>query len=179
MPLIIVCFLLSSYDTKSFGIFVQTRIGLHKRPFRIFKIKTMYDSSFCLKHGLKDRISRFGLILRKYKFDELPQLFNIFIGDMSFVGPRPEVPEQLISLSSHYDPIFSVRPGLTGPASLKYANEEYILSQQLEPDIYNETVIFPDKLSINLEYIHNKSFRYDILIIMRTIRLICSKLSFA
>tara|TARA_B100000073_G_C23418956_1_gene446375 strand:- start:14 stop:433 length:420 start_codon:yes stop_codon:yes gene_type:complete len=115
------------------------------------------------------RITRFGKTLRRWKLDELPSLFNVLIGDMSLVGPRPDVPGYADKLNKKEKKITSIRPGITGPASLEYANEEYLLSKVKSPKRYNDKVIYPNKIKINLHYIENWSFFLDLKLILKTI----------
>lgn len=117
----------------------------------------------------ESRITSLGAILRKYKLDELPELLNIFKGDMSFVGPRPDVPGYADKLEGEEKKILQLRPGLTGPASLKYANEEELLAEAEDPIQYNNDVIWPDKVKMNLDYFYNNSIILDLKIILRTI----------
>ncbi len=117
----------------------------------------------------ESRITSLGAFLRKYKLDELPELWNVLIGDMSIVGPRPDVPGFADKLIGENKKILLMKPGITGPASLKYANEEKILSKVSDPVKYNEEVIFPDKVKINLDYFHNYSFLLDLKIFFKTI----------
>lgn len=116
-----------------------------------------------------DRITTIGSFLRKYKLDELPELWNVLIGDMSFVGPRPDVPGYADILKGENRKILELRPGITGIASLKYANEEEILSNVKNPIRYNDEVIFPDKTRLNLEYYYKNNLWFDIKIIFATI----------
>ena len=116
-----------------------------------------------------ERITPFGAILRKYKLDELPELINVLLGDMSFVGPRPDVPGYADLLTGENRNILKLRPGITGPASIKYSNEEEILSKQENPIEYNNNVIYPDKVRLNLEYYYNNSIWIDIKIIFATL----------
>ncbi len=115
------------------------------------------------------RITKLGKYLRKYKIDELPELFNILLGQMSFVGPRPDVPGYADKLKGDDRLILKLKPGITGPASLKYYNEEELLAKAKDPVKYNNEIIFPDKVKINLEYYHNHNLWYDIKIIFKTI----------
>lgn len=115
------------------------------------------------------RITPLGAFLRRYKLDELPELWNVFKGDMSFVGPRPDVPGYADKLQGEDRLMLSLRPGITGPASLKYSNEEELLANQPDPLRYNDEVLFPDKVRINLNYIKNRSFWLDIKIIVYTL----------
>jgi len=115
------------------------------------------------------RITPFGEFLRKWKFDELPSLWNVMKGDMSLVGPRPDVPGYADNLKGNDRRILQLRPGITGPATLKYANEEQLLASVNDPQKYNDEVIFPDKIKINLDYLDNWSLWLDIKIIFQTI----------
>ena len=152
-------------DTEQSGIFRQRRVGLNGRLFNIMKIRTMRDSnriSTVVTTADDPRITRFGRVLRRTKLDELPQLFNILRGDMSFVGPRPDVPEYMDRLTGDDRLILSVRPGITGPATIKYRNDEQLLAGQQNPLRYNDEVIFPDKVRINSRYVENYSFSTDL-----------------
>ena len=159
--LIFIIWILTSIDTQSNGMFVQNRIGQYGKVFKIFKLKTIHPKTYL--------ISSLGRFLRKSKLDELPQLFNVLIGDMSFVGPRPDIPGYYDQLQGEARKILELKPGLTSTASLKYFNEEYLLSQQKDALHYNDTVIFPDKVKMNLDYYYHRSFCKDILIIRNTI----------
>jgi lipopolysaccharide/colanic/teichoic acid biosynthesis glycosyltransferase len=117
----------------------------------------------------EDRITPLGAKLRKYKLDELPELWNVVRGDMSLVGPRPDMPEYLSQLAGEEKRILELRPGITGPASLKYAREEELLAGVDDPAKYNDEIIWPDKVRINLDYYYNRSFLGDIRIIFKTI----------
>ena len=170
---IIICWFIASIDTKSNGLFIQTRVGRYGKHFNIFKIKTMRSDSAItttITQASDPRITRCGAFFRKTKLDELPQLWNVLIGDMSFVGPRPDVPGYADQLDESIKSVLlSVRPGITGPASLAYRNEEEILAAQSDPRRYNDDVIFPDKVRINLCYINNWRFVSDIKYIVQTI----------
>ena len=164
--------IVASFETKSNGLFVQTRIGRHAKPFNIFKIKTMYHVQHTDTHVTtsKDtRITKSGAFFRKMKIDELPQLWNVLIGNMSFVGPRPDVPGFADKLKGKERKILELRPGITGPASLKYRNEEAILSQAKDPERYNREIIWPDKVKINRAYMDHWSLSRDIIYIIKTI----------
>lgn len=152
-------------------LFMQKRVGQYGRIFTMYKFRTMiveHGGSSISVAGEK-RITPFGAKLRKYKIDELPELWNVLIGDMSFVGPRPDVPGYVDKLQGGDREILKLKPGITGPASLKYRNEEEILSLQVEPQRYNDEVIFPDKVRINIEYMKTWFFWRDIKIIIYTI----------
>lgn len=152
-------------------LFRQIRIGRHGKPFMINKFRTMvvnhHGSTISIKG--ENRITSLGAKLRKYKLDELPELWNILIGEMSFVGPRPDVPGFADLLEGDDRRILELRPGITSPASIKYANEEELFALQSEPAKFNQEVVFPDKVRINLEYIDNWSFFKDIKYIFITI----------
>lgn len=171
-PVIFVLVIVCTLDTKSFGLFHQQRIGLHGKPFRIFKLKTMRDgrAEDCSIAAVDNfRITAVGKILRKWKLDELPQLFNIVIGQMSVVGPRPDVAGYADKLTKNRELYSSVRPGITGPASIKYAREEELLRNSSEPLKFNNEVLWPDKVKINIEYIRNWSLATDIKYIFQTV----------
>ena len=153
------------------AMFKQTRIGRHGKPFTMYKFRTMtvnHSGSFVSVAG-ESRITPLGAVLRKYKIDELPELWNVLKADMSFVGPRPDVPGYADALTGDDREVLLLRPGITGPASLKYRNEEEILAAVDNPQIYNDTIIFPDKVRINRYYLHNYSFVSDIKMILCTV----------
>ena len=139
IPLFILTFF-ATLSTKRFGLFSQHRVGQHAQLFKIYKIRTMKDHEYDDYIPLKDddRITPFGSTLRKYKLDELPQLFNVLLGQMSLVGPRPDVKGYADELKDEDRIILSVKPGITGPATLKFKNEDAILSQQPDPKAYND-----------------------------------------
>lgn len=151
--------------------FTQQRIGQHGKLFTMIKLRTMTvnhgGSSISVKG--ESRITPLGAKLRKYKLDELPGLWNVLIGDMSFVGPRPDVPGYADKLEGDDRKVLLLKPGITGPASLKYRNEEEILAQQDDPIKYNDEVIYPDKVRINLEYLEKQNFWLDLKIILKTV----------
>ena len=153
------------------ALFRQTRIGRRGKPFTIFKFRTMtvgHGGSSVSVAG-ESRITPLGAVLRKYKIDELPELWNVLVGDMSFVGPRPDVPGYADRLQGDDREVLELRPGITGPASLKYRNEEELLAAVDNPQEYNDTVIYPDKVRINRYYLHNYSFVSDIKMILCTV----------
>ena len=151
--------------------FLQKRIGRGAKEFNIIKFRTMKTNNENITITVSDdsRITRIGKYLRKTKIDELPEILNVLFGQMSFVGPRPDVKGYADKLKGANRKILALRPGITGPASLKYYNEEYILSQKSNPKKYNDQVIFPDKVKINMHYFHNRSFFLDLKIIFATI----------
>ncbi|MDR1592651.1 MAG: sugar transferase [Prevotellaceae bacterium] len=152
-------------------IFRQKRVGRHGRLFTMYKFRTMtvnHNGSTVSVKG-EARITPLGAFLRKNKLDELPELWNVFIGNMSFVGPRPDVPGYADRLQGEDRIILSVRPGITSLASLKYRNEEEILAAQANPQEYNDRVIYPDKVEINKKYVQNRTFCRDLQIIFHTV----------
>ncbi len=151
--------------------FLQKRIGRDAKEFNIIKFRTMKKNNENITITVSDDsiITRIGKYLRKTKIDELPEILNVLFGQMSFVGPRPDVKGYADKLKGANRKILALRPGITGPASLKYYNEEYILSQKSNPKKYNDEVIFPDKVKINMDYFHNRSFFLDLKIIFATI----------
>lgn len=152
-------------------VFKQKRVGQYGRLFTMYKFRSMtvaHSGSSVSVKG-ESRITPLGAILRKYKLDELPELWNVLIGDMSLVGPRPDVPGYADRLEGEDRRMLLLKPGITGPASLKYRNEEELLSEQENPQKYNDEVLFPDKVRINIEYLDNWSFGKDIKIIIYTL----------
>ena len=169
-PIILIAWIIASIETKSNGFFLQKRVGKNGRLFTIIKIKTMYpNKGSSVTTANDERITKSGRFFRKYKIDELPQLLNVLKGDMSFVGPRPDVPGYADKLEGEDRIVLTVRPGITGPATLKYKNEEEILAKVDNPEKYNSNVIWPDKVQINKNYIKNYSFWKDLKYIYKTI----------
>ncbi len=152
-------------------IFTQKRVGRNGKLFTMYKFRSMTVSHSGSSVSVKgeSRITPLGAKLRKYKLDELPELWNVLIGDMSLVGPRPDVPGYADKLEGENRRVLLLKPGITGPASLKYRNEEEILAEQENPQKYNDEVLFPDKVRMNIEYLDNWSFWNDIKIIIYTI----------
>lgn len=152
-------------------IFRQKRVGRNGSLFTMYKFRSMtvgHGGSSVSVAG-ESRITPLGAKLRHYKLDELPELWNVLIGDMSFVGPRPDVPGYADLLKGDDREILKLRPGITGPASLKYRNEEELLALQSDSQRYNDEVIFPDKVRINRYYLHHYSFIKDIQLIFSTV----------
>lgn len=166
----IILIAVSTISFNKFGLFIQTRIGLKGKAFSIYKIRSMENDeesdSMTLANDV--RINSFGRFLRRSKLDEIPQLWNVLCGDMSLVGPRPDVPGYADQLKDEDQIILSVRPGITGPATLKYRNEEQILAVQKNPKKYNDEVIWKDKVEINKAYVKNWSFKNDLRILWDT-----------
>jgi lipopolysaccharide/colanic/teichoic acid biosynthesis glycosyltransferase len=151
--------------------FKQKRVGKDGKLFTMVKFRSMtvgHGGSSVSVAG-ENRITPLGAKLRKYKLDELPELWNVMKGDMSFVGPRPDVPGYADQLKGEEREVLKLRPGITGPASLKYRNEEEVLATVDNPQEYNDTIIFPDKVRINRYYLHHYSFWMDIKMIFATV----------
>ena len=170
-PFLLIVSFLIVIDSGFPVFFLQKRIGRDAKEFNIIKFRTMKtnDENITITVSDDNRITRTGKYLRKTKIDELPEILNVLFGQMSFVGPRPDVKGYADKLKGTNRNILALRPGITGPASLKYYNEEYILSQKSNPKKYNDEVIFPDKVKINLDYFYNRSFFLDLKIIFATI----------
>jgi lipopolysaccharide/colanic/teichoic acid biosynthesis glycosyltransferase len=163
--IILIAYLAAALDTGRSGFFRQDRVGRHGHIFQIIKIRTMRSVEgigTTVTSATDERITSLGSFLRRIKIDELPQLINVLLGQMSFVGPRPDVPGFADRLRGEDRIVLSVRPGITGPATLKYRNEEELLARQADPERFNREVIFPDKIRINREYVENYSFMLDI-----------------
>lgn len=163
--LILIFWLMAAIDTQTNGIFIQERIGQYGKKFKIFKLRTIQVLSI----SGSARISKTGQFLRNYKLDELPQFLNVLMGKMSVVGPRPDLPGYYDLLEGENRKILELKPGLTSIASLKYSKEEYVLEKQSSPVIYNDRIVFPDKVQLNLDYYYQRSFWGDIGIILKTI----------
>lgn len=155
------------------AFFTQKRVGRNGRLFTMYKFRTMINATnrtwSSVSVAGESRITPFGAKLRKYKIDELPELWNVLKGDMSFVGPRPDVPGYADALEGEDREVLKLRPGITGPASLKYRDEEELLAKVEDPVKYNDEVIFPDKVRINRYYLHHYSFWMDIKMIFATV----------
>jgi lipopolysaccharide/colanic/teichoic acid biosynthesis glycosyltransferase len=170
--LIVLAALTARLETGRSGFFLQDRVGREGRLFKIVKIRTMrhidgYNTHVTTKDD--PRISRIGKFWRKTKIDELPQLWNVLKGEMSFVGPRPDIPGFADRLRGRDRILLSIRPGITGPATLKFKDEEQILALQPDPEKYNRNVIWPEKVRLNIEYIDNYSLWNDINFILKTV----------
>lgn len=153
------------------AVFTQKRVGKGGRLFTMYKFRSMsaHHSGSTVSVAGESRITPLGAKLRRYKLDELPELWNVFIGDMSFVGPRPDVPGYADKLEGDDRRVLQLRPGITGPASLKYRDEEVLLAAQANPQEFNDKVIYPDKVRINLYYLDHYSFVTDINMIIATV----------
>jgi len=170
--IILLSYVLASIDTGQDGFFKQVRVGRNGKLFHIIKIRTMREDkriNTVVTTDNDSRITRLGRFWRKSKIDELPQLINVLRGEMSFVGPRPDVPGFADLLEGEDRLILTVRPGITGPATLKYRNEEVLLAQQKDPEGYNQNVIYPDKVQVNKDYVNRYKFSADIKYILDTL----------
>ena len=171
-PVFIIVSILIKIDSSGPVFFIQERVGLNGNFFKIIKfrsMKTNHNNSLTVTLENDKRITRIGKKIRKYKIDEIPELINVFIGDMSFVGPRPDVPGYADLLKGESRNILKLRPGITSRASIKYANEEMILLNEDDPIAYNNNIIFPDKVKLNLNYYYNNNIWIDIKIIFATL----------
>ena len=170
--IITLAYVAAAIDTGQSGFFLQDRVGRNGRLFKIIKIRTMRDRpllSTTVTRAGDPRVTALGGFFRRTKIDELPQLINVLLGQMSIVGPRPDVPGFADQLSGADRIILSVRPGLTGPATLQFRREEVILAAQPNPEAYNREVIFPQKVKVNRAYVESYSFWADLQVIVRTV----------
>ena len=172
LPLFIVLAIWIKCDSRGPVFYRQVRVGRHNKDFRLFKFRSMRvgaDKAGLITVGGRDpRVTRSGYYIRKYKLDEFPQLINVLIGDMSLVGPRPEVRKYVDMYTPKQMHVLDVRPGVTSLASIRYRNENELLSKAEDPDQYYIDVIMQDKLVIDLEYVRDSSFIYDIKLIFKT-----------
>ncbi|MBS5938021.1 sugar transferase [Clostridium sp.] len=172
-PVFIIVSIAIKLDSKGDVFFLQKRVGRYGKEFNIYKFRTMVTDAEKLGKqitvGKDNRITKVGASLRKFKIDELPQLFNVFKGDMSLVGPRPEVPKYVALYNEEQKRVLSVRPGITDIASLRYKDENDILGEVENPEEYYIKVIMKDKLDLNLEYIEKSNLLFDIYLIIKTI----------
>lgn len=180
MPLLSVIAILVKLDSKGPVFFRQRRVGRGGKEFSIFKFRSMVvdapNRGLQITVGAADpRITRLGGVLRKLKLDELPQLINVFVGDMSFVGPRPEVPRYVAQYDQRQRKVLEVRPGITDPASLAFRDENELLAKESDPEQAYLTWIMPRKLEMNLEYLSRRTMAKDFGIILRTIGCLVGK----
>lgn len=171
-PLFIIISIWIALDSKGGIFYRQIRIGKNEKEFQLYKFRSMAvgsDKSGQLTIGEDARITKSGKFIRKTKIDEFPQLLNIIFGDMSIVGPRPEVPKYVALYSDEQKKVLSIRPGLTDYASLEYFDEQSILGQSKDPEKAYISEIMPAKLKLNLRYIDEQSFVTDLKIIFKTI----------
>ncbi len=173
-PLFIFISIKISFDSKGGILYRQRRVGKNIKDFQLLKFRTMVvnaDQQGLLTVGAKDsRITKFGSFLRQYKLDELPQLYNVFIGDMSLVGPRPEVRKYVELYTQQQLQIFSIRPGITDFASIKFSNENELLGMANDPEATYINEIMPAKLELNLKYIREQSLMTDLRILFATMK---------
>ena len=176
VPLGIVVSILIVLDDFGSPFFVQQRVGLNGKNFGLLKFRSMRknaESKGQLTVGMKDnRITRSGYFIRKYKIDELPQLVNVFLGEMSVVGPRPEVPKYVLLYNEEQQNVLSIKPGITDFASIEYVRENELLSQSPHPEKTYIEEIMPAKLALNLKYVREQSFLTDMKIILQTVKAI-------
>jgi len=168
--LILIGWILARLSSGEAGFYIQNRVGQHGKIFKVIKLQTMKSSMIMtstVTSSVDPRITKVGAFLRKVKLDELPQLINILKGQMSFVGPRPDVPGFADRLEGEDRIVLTIKPGITGPATIFYKNEENILANKSDPERYNRIVIFPTKVKINKEYIKNHSFKKDLKYILK------------
>jgi lipopolysaccharide/colanic/teichoic acid biosynthesis glycosyltransferase len=172
-PLLAAASVLIKLDSRGPVFFRQERVGRYFKPFRIYKFRTMtadgQDKGALITVGGDKRITRIGHVLRRYKIDELPQLLNILKGEMSFVGPRPEVREYVQLFRKDYAKLLTVRPGITDPASLTYSEEETVLASSGNGEKHYIGNILPDKIALSLRYVENRSIFTDVRLVFRTI----------
>ena len=173
IPVFITAAILVKLDSSGPILFTQERIGKDFIPFKIYKFRTMkkageQDGPKITKKG-DNRITRIGRLLRKYKIDELPQLFNVLKGDMSIVGPRPEISEYVNLFKAAYGKLLSIRPGITDPASICYSNEEILLSGSDNWEENYREIVLPEKIKLSLQYVDNHSIITDLRLIVKTL----------
>ena len=178
-PLFLVLAVWIKVDSKGPVFYRQTRVGWHNKDFRIFKFRSMRvgsDRGSLVTIGGRDpRITKSGYYIRKYKLDEFPQLINVLIGDMSLVGPRPEVRHYVDYWTPKQMRVLDVRPGITDPASIKFRNENELMAQADDPEQYYINVIMQEKIRLHLEYVDNQSFLYDLRLIFATLRVVITE----
>ena len=177
-PLFLILAIWIKLDSPGPVFYRQVRVGRHNKDFRIFKFRSMRvgadKGSLVTIGGHDPRITRSGYFIRKFKFDELPQLINVFVGDMSLVGPRPEVRHYVDYWTLEQMRVLDVRPGITDPASIKFRNENELMEKAEDPEKYYIEVIMQEKIKLYLEYVQNHTFWGDIGLILKTLRLIVS-----
>ena len=178
-PLFLVLAIWIKCDSKGPVFYRQVRVGRGNKDFRIFKFRSMRigadKGSLVTIGGHDPRVTRSGYFIRKFKFDELPQLINVFLGDMSLVGPRPEVRHYVDYWTPEQMHVLDVRPGITDPASIKFRNENELMEKADDPEKYYIGVIMQEKIKLYLEYVNNNSFFYDLGLIFKTFKVIVSE----
>lgn len=178
-PVLLIVAIWIKLDSRGPVFYRQVRVGYKNKDFQIFKFRSMRigsDKGSLVTIGGRDpRITRSGYFIRKYKLDELPQLINVFVGDMSLVGPRPEVRHYVDYWTPEQMHVLDVRPGITDPASIKFRNENELMGQAENPEDYYINVIMQEKIKLYLEYVENASFMYDLMLIFKTFKVIISE----
>ena len=178
-PVLLVVAIWIKLDSRGPVFYRQVRVGYKNKDFQIFKFRSMRigsDKGSLVTIGGRDpRITRSGYFIRKYKLDELPQLIKVFVGDMSLVGPRPEVRHYVDYWTPEQMHVLDVRPGITDPASIKFRNENELMGQAENPEDYYINVIMQEKIKLYLEYVENASFMYDLMLIFKTFKVIISE----
>ncbi len=178
-PLFLILAIWIKLDSKGPVFYRQVRVGYKNKDFRIFKFRSMRvgadKGSLVTIGGHDPRVTRSGYFIRKFKFDELPQLINVFLGDMSLVGPRPEVRHYVDYWTPEQLHVLDVRPGITDPASIKFRNENELMEKAENPEKYYIEVIMQEKIKLYLEYVEKHSFLYDIGLIFKTFWVIVSE----
>ena len=178
-PVFIIVAIWIKLDSQGPVFYRQTRVGRYNKDFRIFKFRSMRvgsDKGSLVTIGGRDpRVTRSGYFIRKFKIDELPQLINVFTGDMSLVGPRPEVRHYVNYWTPDQMRVLDVRPGITDPASIRFRNENELLEKALDPERYYIDVIMQEKIKLYLEYVEKSSFWYDIKLIFQTFKVIITE----
>jgi lipopolysaccharide/colanic/teichoic acid biosynthesis glycosyltransferase len=178
-PLLIIVYILIVLESEGSGIYTQVRVGFNSNNFKLYKFRSMFtgsDKNGVITIGSNDtRVTKIGRFIRKYKIDELPQLFNVLVGDMSIVGPRPEVPEYVKFYTNEQIRVLGIKPGITDYASIEYANENEILGLAIDPHSTYVNEVLPKKIKLNFKYIDNKSLKEYFIIIVLTFLKIVSK----
>ena len=178
-PVLLIVAIWIKLDSRGPVFYRQVRVGYKNKDFRIFKFRSMRigsDKGSLVTIGGRDsRITRSRYFIRKYKMDEMPQLINVFVGDMSLVGPRPEVRHYVDYWTPEQMHVLDVRPGITDPASIKFRNENELMGQAENPEDYYINVIMQEKIKLYLEYVENASFMYDLMLIFKTFKVIISE----
>jgi len=171
-PLLLLIALLVKITSRGPVLYLQDRVGRSGQIFRILKFRSMFEDAdkrgVAITSSIDPRVTSIGRTLRYLKLDELPQLWNVLKGEMSLVGPRPEVPRYVESYSPAQRRVLTVRPGITDPASIAYRREQELLAAQPDPDRYYREIVLPDKLNMSLEYLDRMSFSYDVLLVLHT-----------
>ena len=173
-PLFLLTIIVVCLESPGNPFFIQPRIGLNLKRFCLVKFRSMIPPAvgdrIQFEPGKSKRVTRVGVLLRRTKLDEIPELFNVLLGDMSIVGPRPEVKKYVLTYLNEFEEILKIRPGLTDFASVKYRNEEEILSRRDDPEGYYRNVILPDKLCLAKRYANNISLKTDLFILVSTLK---------